>query len=116
MVNQLQVIVEENIHLKKDPMNDDKVDQSGLDLTANVLTGTEVCYRGCGRYYHYTIKCCPDVHKVKFSQGNWVKYIVQRGQIFFDKCTAFSLMNKIAIVKHCDFRTVDRFVFLNQFD
>ena len=110
MVNQLQVIVEENIHLKKDPMNDDKVDQSGLDLTANVLTGTEVCYRGCGRYYHYTIKCCPDVHKVKFSQGNWVKYIVQRGQIFFDKCTAFSLMNKIAIVKHCDFRTVDRYV------
>ena len=79
-------------------------------LAADVLTGTEVCYRGCGRYYHYTIKCCTDVHKVKFSQGNWVKYIVQRGQLFFDKCTAFSLMNKISIVKHCDFRTVDRYV------
>ena len=31
LVNQLQAIVEDNIHLKKDPQ-DQKVDRSGLDL------------------------------------------------------------------------------------
>ena len=72
-----------------------------------VLTGTEICYRGCGRYYHFSQKCCTQVHHLKWA-GTEVSYIVMRQQIFLEKCAVFYILGRMCVVRFGDYRTVDR--------
>ena len=72
-----------------------------------VLTGTEICYRGCGRYYHFSQKCCSQVHHLKWA-GTEVSYIVMRQQIFLEKCAVFYILGRMCVVRFGDYRTVDR--------
>ena len=72
-----------------------------------VLTGTEICYRGCGRYYHFSQKCCSQIHRLKWA-GSEVSYIVMHQQIFLEKCAVFYVLGRMCVVRFGDYRTVDR--------
>ncbi len=73
------------------------------------LMGTDICYRGCGRYYHFTMKCCADSHRVKIADTN-VAYIVHNDRIYLEKCAAFSVMGRMCVVRFSDYRTIDRVI------
>ncbi len=104
----LQKIVDD--HIEKKPPGQIQAPPSGIlaqNLEQEMFSGTVICYRGCGRYYHYAIKCCKEIHKIRF-MSNLVNYIVYGGQVFFDKCTAFSILGKIQVVSNSDYRFVDK--------
>ena len=113
LINQLQTIADENVQKFQKAQNLGLIE---ANVEEQILAGTEICYRGCGRYYHFTIKCCTETHKVKICKDLVVKYVVFNGKIFFDKCTAFSLMNRISVVKFGDFRTVDKYLEAKEID
>ena len=87
LVSKIQAKVDENV-MVSDPI---AVDLKSKD--PEVLTGTEICYRGCGRYYHFSQKCCSQIHHLKWA-GTEVSYIVMRHQIFLEKCAVFYILGR----------------------
>ena len=104
LIYKIQTVVDASVLPTLDPLIEDG---SIFTTDDKVLMGTEICYRGCGRYYHFTIKCCRTVHKMLISKSI-ISYIVHEGQIFLEKCAAFSVMGKMCVVRFSDYRTVDR--------
>jgi hypothetical protein len=102
LIFKVQAIADENI-TTSDPFSN----ELSHPVYKDVFMGTEICYRGCGRYYHYTIRCCQLSHSLKVAGSN-VIYIVHQGQIFLEKCAAFAVMGKMCVVRFSDYRTVDR--------
>ena len=89
MVEQIEAVVQE--HLKESvPIMQD------VFTKEKILWGTQVCYRGCGKYYHYSVKCCDQIHTMKYGDFE-ANYVVVQDQIFLDKCATFALMKKINI-------------------
>ena len=103
LVAQMEAIVQDNLKAPKGPLIED------AHTKAKILWGTQVCYRGCGKYYHFSVKCCPDIHTMKFGEFE-TNYVVVQDQIFLDKCAVFGLMKKINVVKSGDYRSVDKFL------
>ena len=103
LIEQIEAIVQEQLNEEKVPIMED------VFTKEKILWGTQVCYRGCGKYYHYSVKCCQEIHTMKY--GNFeANFVVVQDQIFLDKCATFALMKKIHVVKSGDYRSIDKFL------
>jgi hypothetical protein len=95
--------------------------------------GTELCDATCGRQYHFTARCCTAAHSLVLGEAD-VSYVVCGGGgdaiptdggntgiggvviptdggnsgIYLVKCSAFSALGRMYVVRSSDYRKCDR--------
>ena len=62
----------------------------------------------CGRHYHYTVRCCDNNHTLALGPEKKMGYIVKGGEIFLDKCGAFTALGRNYIIRISDYRKCDK--------
>ena len=75
--------------------------------------GTEPCGGSCGRQYHFTLRCCDRDHVLEIGEGESkvlpsVSYVVCGGQMFLEKCSAFSALGRRYVIRCSDYRKADK--------